>query len=270
MKGFIPFLIILFLSLTIEAQEIKVTKTKQLDLEHPAYFPKFGNSAEVLLLSGEQYKGLSIYYLATQREQLITRAAGAGVKATMQDDGSVLYRTTTFTQGRKQTEEKKFINGKEISHNSKNTDEIKVSTDGRTIKLSGSDFSEKSFAPMGDVYYLWASLSPDKTQIVFTAAGRGSHVIDLNGTLQSNLGYLNAPKWLTNNWVIGMNDTDDGHQITSSNIVATHVPSGKRVNITEKDSSLIALYPETAPDGKRIVFQSQKGEIFLLDVEVQD
>ena len=270
MKGLIPFLIIIFLSLELNAQEIKVTKLEKLELEHPAYFPKFGNSAEVLLFSGEQYKGLSIYYLATQKEHQITREAGAGVKASMQADGSVLFRTTTLNQGRKQTEEKKFINGKVISHNSKTANEIKVSTDGKIIKVFGGDFAEKILAPLGEVYYLWASLSPDKTKIVFTAAGRGSYVIDLKGTILTNLGYLNAPKWLTNHWVIGMNDIDDGHQIISSNVVATHVPSGKRIDLTETNASLIALYPEASPDGNRIVFQSQKGEIYLLNVSIHD
>ncbi|MGE4287262.1 MAG: TolB family protein [Salinivirgaceae bacterium] len=270
MKGLIPFLFIIFLSLELNAQEIKVTKIEKLELEHPAYFPKFGNSAEVLLFSGEQYKGLSIYYLATQKEQLITQAAGAGVKASMLEDGSVLYRTSTFNKGRKQTEEKIFIAGKEINYQAKSTAGFMVATDGKRIKLSGTGFSEKSFAPLGEVYYLWASLSPDKTKIVFTAAGRGSYVIDIKGTILTYLGYLNAPKWLTDHWVIGMNDTDDGHQIISSNVVAAHIPSGKRIDLTETNASLIALYPEVSPDGNRIVFQSQKGEIYLLDVSILD
>src|SRR5690606_32122909 len=45
--------------------------------------------------------------------------------------------------------------------------------------------------PLGKGNYIWPSLSPDKTKLLFTLAGTGTFVSDLQGNIIAELGYAN-------------------------------------------------------------------------------
>ncbi len=73
---------------------------------------------------------------------------------------------------------------------------------------------EKSYvlAPNGDdASYFWASVSPDGKHIVYTIAKHGTFVCDINGNNVRSMGRMNAPKWLDNNHVSGMQEFYKGH-----------------------------------------------------------
>ena len=54
--------------------------------------------------------------------------------------------------------------------------------------------------------YLWASLSPDGTRVMFEAASRGLYVCDLNGTVIADLGQFLMPSWYNNEYIIAMSN----------------------------------------------------------------
>ena len=79
---------------------------------------------------------------------------------------------------------------------------------------------EKILNPVGEGHYIWGSLSPQKDRILFTLAGQGTYICDLEGNITAELGYANYPSWSPDGkWIVAMQDQDDGHRITASEIV---------------------------------------------------
>lgn len=125
---------------------------------------------------------------------------------------------------------------------------------GRTVTLD----------PQGRGSYLWPQLSPDGTKVVYYLAGRGCFVCNTDGSDVRALGMLRAAKWLDNNIIVGMNDVDDGHMVTSSSLIACSI-DGVRQALTPED--VIAMYPSITADGKKIAYVSEAGEIFVLNLK---
>ena len=91
-------------------------------------------------------------------------------------------------------------------------------------------------------------------------SGDAAYVSDLNGTNVKRLGVLRAAKWLDNNTVVGMVDTDDGYVYTSSSIVAMTL-DGQSQTLT--DDSVIAMYPQVATG--KIAFSTPTGEAYIIN-----
>lgn len=118
--------------------------------------------------------------------------------------------------------------------------------------------------PQGRGSYLWPSISPDGTKIVYYKSQKGCYVCDLDGSNPVYLGYVHAPKWYGDNVIIGMQDHDDGTNVTASSVVAVNM-SGTIQKLT--DESVIAMYPSGAVDAGKIVFNDNMGKLFLITIE---
>lgn len=121
---------------------------------------------------------------------------------------------------------------------------------------------EKTKATFGPVYPL------DGKHIVYTVAAYGTFVCDINGENPVSLKKLNAPTWLNNEWVIGMNDKDDGDQVITSEIIAVTINGKIRQTLTTPFAK-IAMYPAASADGKQIAFNSEKGQIYIMNIELK-
>jgi hypothetical protein len=267
----ILFLIFLSaISVSAFSQSVKVRKIKKLPLNKEASFPSFTNSKHEVLLTGENFKGLSIYNIRKKNEIKISDAPGAG-KETQIKNQEIVFQTSEILQGRKTTFYKSYDQkNKQLSTIEKpKAKDLEVKVNAQMIELYKNGEMIRSFSPLGDYYYIWTSFSPDKTKILFTAAGKGTYICDLQGTVQEELGTLNAPKWMNNTWVLGMKDKDNGEVLTSSDIEVIHIPSKKIFNLTEKLND-IAIYPDASPAADRIIFQNTKGEIFYMNVRLKD
>lgn len=67
-------------------------------------------------------------------------------------------------------------------------------------------------APNGDdASYFWASVSPDGQHIVYCTAHLGTYVCDIHGGNVQCMGRMNAPKWIDNTHVAGMQEFYTGH-----------------------------------------------------------
>ena len=139
-----------------------------------------------------------------------------------------------------------------------------VSIVNRQLVLS-IDGKSTTLTPNGaDKSYLWPTLSPDKTKVCYYVGGDGCYVCNLNGKIVARLGALRAAKWYDNNVVVGMHDTDDGYVITSSEIVAATL-DGKRQVLT--DPSVKAMYPYIGADARKIVFGTDEGETYIINLK---
>ena len=271
MKKIILYTILMCFCLSANSQKVKVKSIKKLKIEEQAWFPDFGKNRNEILLSGMHYKGLSLYNVRKKDRKIISESAGAGSDVYLDPKGNIYFRETSIQDGRKSKSYYKFDPYSE-EKTSLNQDiipeRIEAIVKGREIKIVRGDEHVKSLVPVKDRNFIWASISPDGKKILFTAAGDASYICDFNGEITAILGYLNAPEWINNDWVIGMDDKDNGEIIISSDLIAVHVGSTKRFNLTNKFDP-IAQYPKASPDAKKIVFHSPEGEIYMMKFKLK-
>lgn len=121
-----------------------------------------------------------------------------------------------------------------------------------------------SIDPQGRGSYIWPSISPDGTKVLYYMVHKGAFVCDLDGSNPMALGQIQAAKWLDNNTVVGMDPYDDGHQFVKSSIIVSDL-AGTRQTISTDD--VVALYPSASADGKHIAFATATGELFIINLK---
>ena len=140
--------------------------------------------------------------------------------------------------------------------------------DNENLELNLYRNGEKTvLKPHGDVNYIWSSLSPDQTMILFNTKF-GTAVCDLNGKEIINVGNVNAPVWFGNNYIVGMNDLHDGYHFTSSNIVIASVDGLERQELT--DAVEMGYYPDVDAKSGRIVYHTENGQIRLMQLNMTE
>ena len=143
-----------------------------------------------------------------------------------------------------------------------------IRVDNENLDLNLYINGEKTvLKPHGDVNYIWSSLSPDQTMILFNTKF-GTAVCDLNGKEIVNVGNVNAPVWFGNDYVVGMNDQHDGYYFTSSNIVIASVDGLERHELT--DAKEMGYYPDVDAKSGRIVYHTENGQIRLLQLSLTE
>ena len=252
---------------------------------------------DFLLLSSQSQEGLVRFDLSKKALTVISDAPSAGFNACISQDGSkILFQEMSVADegrvikhGVKSLDVKKqkvtqLISPKENFSSLSLSGDVVVGMsagqkiDAKTIKgksatvkkpvLNNDDLKiwltvdgkTRKIAPQGDDFaYIWESLSPDMTKILYVNEA-GCFVTDLNGMILANLGELRAPKWIDDSTVVGMLDHDDGTVVTSSEIVVKTLSGGVQI-LT--DSSLTGMWPQVA-EGK-IAFSNPKGEIYIIN-----
>ena len=254
---------------------------------------------DFLLLTTDNNSGLTKLDLNTGKAQNITQAAGAGYDARVSPDGKrVVYRENSFTPGHLRMVSLRSINlesgqhkelvaptrslqgvalnnqaalpvtrgqvaakgfeGKVSAKNavvlSINNRQLMISRNGKTSNLS----------PNGkDKSYLWPSLSPDGTKILYYVGAEGAFVCNLDGGDVKPLGMMRAPQWWDDATVVGMYDQDDGEFVYASRIVATNLKGDKQ---TLTPDSLIAMYPKVSAQTGKIAFSTPDGKAYIINV----
>ncbi|MGN0223321.1 MAG: hypothetical protein ACI4AM_04760 [Muribaculaceae bacterium] len=131
---------------------------------------------------------------------------------------------------------------------------LDITVNGKTTTLD----------PQGRGSYLWPSVSPDGTKVVYYLSGCGAFVCNIDGTNVRSLGYLHAARWMGNDMVVGMADYDNGEQILRSTIIVSDL-NGTRQALT--NDSQIAIFPSASADGKRIAYSTAEGELFIINLK---
>ena len=147
-------------------------------------------------------------------------------------------------------------------------DESALRVDNENLDLNLYRNGEKVvLKPHGDVNYIWSSLSPDQTMILFNTKF-GTAVCDLNGKEIINVGNVNAPVWFGNDYIVGMNDQHDGYYFTSSNIVIASVDGSEHQELTDPEE--MGYYPDVDAKSGRIVYHTEKGQIRLMQLNLTE
>lgn len=274
------FLVAVCCSLQLMAQPLKVTRVTLLPGTEQGgfYHPRFSPKGSYLVTTAENYAGLNRHDLLNGTKRVLTTAEGAGYGLQISpDEQTVTYRRQELRQN--------------IRHMS--LEQINVSTGTqRTLRRMApkavlpAEAVEATFitiehqkmvlhragkqtvlAPNGDdESYFWASVSPDERHIVYVTAHHGTYVCDIDGANPRPMGWLNAPQWMNNGWVVGMQDKDDGHVVLSSALVARAIDgtASQVLPTTQK----VAMYPAVSADGKRIAFNTLEGQIYIMEVQL--
>ena len=281
------------------AQEVTITRHEQLlkGVESGIYNPVLSADGQKVLFTASNYKGLKMYDM---QDDVVTRLSDdqmAGFDPVFSRDGkSVYFMSQTREDMRVYREMKSFaLDGKAtavvagkargmLSPVAVDGGLVVVSDKGRTVvsKQNGGTYVyaqgaelvvvrngvEKRFSPVETKYtYLWTSLSPDGQKILFYAGAKGAYVCDLDGNLLADLGKYVAPKWMGNDWVVGMVDKDNGETITESTIFAVRADGAAYTALT--DGSQICLYPSATADASKIVYNTADGKIRLMNVTIK-
>jgi len=299
-----------FVSCIVNAQEIKVKRTRQLTPGVPGEYTVSGVSPDEsvnrrkLLVTRPNSKGLYLIDIKSGKTRTITELAGAGYEPVFSPDGRyICFKSDEFSDQRRVSSIQKIDlktgdtvtlekKGRNVTRPVVAGNSIVYLADGRhqtkgfqdnILKSAGNETyvlleelipvlyingEKRTLKPGGDGSYIWVSLSPDRTKMLYYLTGKGTFVCDLDGNILASPGKLNAPKWLNNQVIVGMDDKDDGDKVTSSEIVSYSLKTGKR-NLLTSTSGRNEMFPFPFPDGKRIAFRTSKGELFIMNVKVR-
>ena len=102
-------------------------------------------------------------------------------------------------------------------------------------------------APNGDdASYFWASVSPDGKHLVYVTARYGTFVCDINGDNVRSMGRMNAPKWLDNNHVAGMQEFYKDHdEIDYVRYISRSIDGKVTRDLTQKEQTNFIQLEET-------------------------
>ena len=290
------FALALGFSMSAMGQVLNVTSIEKVNLPDKAAVAAISPQGDYLLLTSATNQGLTKMDLNTNQCQVLSTAPSAGHNVKISPDGqTVVYREGSFNNKHLRLSSLKSVNlvtgssqvlvkptrdlqgyaasattvgavnkgkfSKKAIGNAKvqnlpvlsiDKGKLMVTVDGKTRNLSpnGNDFS-----------YLWPSLSPDGTKVLYYLAAHGTYVCDLDGSNARKVGKMRAPVWYDDNTIVGMMDLDDGEFIYASTIVAATLDG---VTQTLTGDETIAMYPHAA-NGK-IAFSTPAGEAYIIQV----
>jgi Tol biopolymer transport system component len=260
--------------------------------------PHFSPDGTSIFLTTAGYRGIWQFTPATQSLRQICDDAGAGFGFTVSPDGGkVAYRRTleglpahrrvqeAVALDLRSGEQVVMVSGNDIPAPVYAGGQVLCSTTAdlkNTLPVSGATTAvlgveETKIAavvngvpvrldPFQGGSYIWPSLSPDGTRLVAYEMSRGTFVADLHGTVLAQFGRRDAPVWTrSGRWLVYMNEKDDGHQITGSDIFCVS-PDGK-TTIRLTDTPAIELLPACSPVDDRILVCTPAGEVLVLRYE---
>jgi len=295
---------LLFISTLTYSGGIKVVSNEPIPLPktETGYNPVLSPAGDYLLITGSDLKGLRKYNLTTKQLQTLTTDKGAGFDVQISENGNlVAYRSQQYKNRLRYTSLKTLdiSTGKrnEVVKESRDLEKF-IIKDGTVLAVEKGTLKSKrvsgktlrtapaiSSISKGQLYltqnkqtirlspegkninYLWTSISPDGNKLLYYVIEHGkAYVSNLDGSNPVSLGVLRAPKWMGNNWVIGMEDYDDGSVLTASKIIAVAANGSNRTALTA--DSVIATNPSGSADATKIVYNTADGQIFLMNIEI--
>lgn len=295
-------MILLAVAVATAGGQVRITSTQKLPLPADRLWmaPQFSPDGSTIFVTTAGYKGIWRYTRADGSLRQITADAGAGYGFSVSDDGSRLaYRRTDAndTPDRRvqeivtvdllSGEEEVLASGRDLAlpafagdrvlHASVDrlkNDPAAVRPDAGTRVLG---IEETKIAllrngrpvlldPWPGGSYIWPSLSPDGSRLVAYEMARGTFVCDLDGRVLASFGRMDAPSWMrSGRWIVTMDQKDDGHAITASDLVCISPDGRSRVRLT--DTPAIELMPVCSPVADQILVCTPRGEVYVLGYE---
>ncbi len=279
--------------------QLRITHVEQLALDESGQWsvPRFSPDGRNIYFSTFDYQGIWEYSLDRKTQRLITNDPRSGYGFCISPDGKkIAYRRTlneTNASDRIQEIVVKDLSSNSVEVLSRGSNlsvpvfsgSVAVYSDGNVAKnltsitipskpvVAGIEDTKIAliinskkilFDPLGKGSYIWTVLSPDGKKIVATDMARGAFVAGLNGNVLARLGKRNAAVWTRDgNWLVYMNDKDDGENILSSDLFCVSADGRKTRQLTFT-TNMVELYPDCSPAENKIVCSTLTGKIILL------
>jgi Tol biopolymer transport system component len=284
---------------TLEVERVdRITAPTGESIHHPFFNPK-----GELYFTSSNYRGVRSIDLQSKVVAVLTDDLGAGYEPAFSEDAArLLHRADEFVDGRKyssivsrgvadgeavvavksardvkspkaigEDEGAAIVAGTMTAFSVKDGEPRGVRANHKPVAVIENqalalyrDGAKRALRPLGEGNYIWPSVSPQGDKLLFVKAGVGAFVADLDGNVLAELGYLNAPAWSPNGeWIVGMNDRDDGYQVVSSDVVAVSADGAVRKNLTNTPD-VHEMYPAWSPDGTTIAANDPSGELTLI------
>lgn len=273
------------------AQLMEVGSTQKVNLPEGVKvdMATISPNGDYLLVADQQKQGLQKLDLATGQLTTVTTASGSEYDAKILDNGNtIVYRETQIGKDHLKRQALKSVNlqtgevqtivdatrelngvQQKAMGNAKadkktpvafiEYGQLMLTSNGKTVTLSPNGTEGQS--------YLWPSVSPDGTKVLYYLAGQGAFTCNIDGTDVQHIGYIRAAKWYDNNIVVGMHDTDNGEFVTSSEVIA-YSADGKEKQVLS-DASTMAMYPTVSANGEKISFTTPSGEAYIINVKTK-
>ena len=270
-------LAVAFVATMASAQVLNVASVEKLDIPANADSKIAGISPDgaYVLITSQSNAGLQQFDLASKKVIEITDAEGAGYNVEFSADSkAITYREVSYAADRTRMTALKSYD----VETAKKATLVKATRDvnqarakraiAPTVVARGGKIEValgtvvKELTPNGQGAYIWASLSPNGSKILYYC--NGVWVCNVDGSNPKRIGNFRAPQWYNNNVVVGMNDEDNGYVVTSSSIVAYTLDGTEQV-LT--NGGVMAMYPYVSADGSKIVCSTPAGEAYLINIK---
>lgn len=238
MKSF-KFLISLLLvcPLLAGAQTVEVKSLQKVDLPQPAFHPVLVGDGSKLLTTAADYSGLQEVDLATGEVSVISKESKAGYNLQSSKDKKIRAKVQSAP--------------------------LYAVSENLKISVYGKD-GKRVLTPNGeDFRYIWPSVSPDGTKLLYTVSGVGTFVCGIDGSDPVTLGILRAPEWVDNEWVVGMNNVSTS-RIVKSSVDVVKADGSYRQTLTPE--SIVATYPSAAAG--KVAFCTEDGDVYVMEISI--
>ena len=271
-KLFLTTILLCLWALGATAAGVKPGTMKTL-VDSCGFFPQLSDDGEWLLYSPTEGTSLMLKNLSTGVVTTVANTGYPGFDAIFGDDGKVYYVTQQRKKnglvyrtghcydpatGKNQVVLKAqhgrvqplratggvVINGeRQVYRNAKQVGTY-CYTRGDQLIIVDEGGTSRALQPVKNSNgYLWASLSPDGTKILFEAASRGLFVCDLNGSIILEQDQYLMPCWYNNDYIVAMSNA--GNVRTSGSRIWLLSVDGETVKpISPKEER--AVQPMTA------------------------
>ncbi len=142
-----------------------------------------------------------------------------------------------------------------------------VSNENCELILHQNGFCRKLTPDGADAHYIWSSVSPDGTKILYNTQ-HGTSICDLQGHKLAYLGHVNAPVWYGNDFVVGHQDLAEDVETVSSVILMAKADGSHVQQLTS--NSEIAMYPSVSASTGRIVYNNLQGDIRMMQLNMTE
>lgn len=272
-----------------------------MEFSRPVGFMPDGRS---LLLTTATQAGLWLYGMENQSLRQLTDALGAGSEPAVSADGSsVIHRTVSFNATHQRLTALDVLdmsNGKAdrllqpqrqmpAYRFAENTAMAVCPAGEQVYKVRGMALADASRMPVvslnedlqlavteggatrvlspngTEATYLWPSLSPDGSRVLYYVSGVGAYVCNIAGDGVTFVSHdCRAPQWFDDETIVGMYDTDDTKVLTSSCIMA-YTLDGKSQQLTSPSS--FTMYPRCHAASGRIACCTADGRLVVVHAE---
>ena len=219
----------------------------------PGFDAIFGPDGKVYYITQERKKGNLIYRTGhcydpvTGKDEIVLKPQHGQVQALHAANGVVINGERQY-----------YTNAKQVG--------AWAYTRGDKLYLVDAGGTTRALHPIDDSNgYLWATISPDGTRVMFEAASHGVVVCDLNGSVVAELGELLMPSWYNNDYIVAMSNAGNA-RLTGSRIWLIAVDGSLFKPITPKEER--AVQPMTA--GGKVVYTIQySGEVKQMELDIE-